>query len=287
MSSLTEKLRKEQASLEKKAEERGESKFVKTNFFKPEKGKNIIRILPNWKDKKELFFYPVKVHFNVPTIFKDGNEYKVVARCREDWGKECPLCERHKELSALGGSEARNYKPVERYLYNLLHYKAKKVTVYPAPVTVHQEIIKWSNDAGGEIIVDYKKGRNFELIKEVDPSKPIQFGTSYKVYIDLKETEIPSKLLQIIEESGLSDLEAVYGVDYYKDMCKMVGTKPDDEEVIDPDPEVKKAKPKAKAKTVKEPEVPEITEESEELADIDVDDDEDLEAELRAMGIDA
>ena len=97
MSKLLKKLKAEASKLKQKEEERGTFN-EKVPYFTTEKGDNIIRILPNWKDKDELFFKPVNIHFGVPITTRDGNVIKIPVRCLRDFDEDCPLCDEYKFL---------------------------------------------------------------------------------------------------------------------------------------------------------------------------------------------
>ncbi len=62
MTTLVEKMA-EEAARQKLAKSRN---FAKTNWYKPNTGDNLIRILPHWSNSEELFFRRVTIHYSVP-----------------------------------------------------------------------------------------------------------------------------------------------------------------------------------------------------------------------------
>jgi len=297
--SLLDKLRKE-AELLKEEEVRGN--FSKVNWFKPEKGDNIIRVLPHWdKPGEELFFKRVEVHYGVP-LTREGKVYKIPVRCLKDFGEDCPLCEKSDELFADGGEKAKEkakeFRSSSRALYNIIDYKDRQAPLktYAAPITVHKDIVYWMNEVG-ENIADPKSGRNWKLLKEVESGKPPQFGTSYKIHPDLKESSLPSKMMVHLE--NIPNLDEVYNENHREAMCEMLGiesgavskSSDDDDVPIFVDEPVVKAKAKAKPKSNGNGKVAKkatvvVEEAEEEEEDLGVEtEDEELEAELKRLGV--
>jgi len=294
MSKLLAKLKAEAKNLKTKQEAREAGGFTKIKWFSPQKGSSIIRILPHWaKPGEELFYKEVKVHFNVPVTAKTGTVYKIPARCLRDFEETCPMCDAYEELIQDDSTkdQARNFRATDRYLYNILDYQTKEVKVYPAPVTVHQEVVYWANEVleGGEDITDMNNGRNFKLVKSVDPSKPAQFGTSYDLKPDLKNTKVPAKLVELTDT--LNNLDEIYSENHREAMEEFLG-------ITDSVKEVKKytskvapkttTKTVTKAKFTRKPVESDPEEDFEDGSGIDLGvetDDDDLDAELRRLGV--
>lgn len=86
---------------------------TKSPLFRPEIGKNTIRIIPN-KYEKDLNFQVIKFHYNVG---------KTPHVCLSNYGEECPICNYVKELYRSGvkvqeeqakkiGARDRFYTPI-------------------------------------------------------------------------------------------------------------------------------------------------------------------------------
>ena len=91
---LLEKLRKEAVKTQKEKESREANRFNRVDFFKPEKGKNSIRILPHWKSPEDEFFFVKKVVHYIPALKQDkSGVIKIPALCqKEHFGKPCLIC---------------------------------------------------------------------------------------------------------------------------------------------------------------------------------------------------
>jgi hypothetical protein len=216
--SLLDKLKAEAKTLKENAEKRQGGEFVKVNWFAPEVGDNIVRILPNTKNPDELFFKQVNIHY-IKVAKKEGGVANVPVRCLHDYGEQCPLCVAYKELIVNESTKdkAREFRPIERYLYNVIDYKKKDVFPYAAPLSVHQGIMEWIEELETNI-ADPEVGHDFKVIKEFDPKKGKQFGTSYKVRPSLKHSAIPAKLAPLIENAV--DLDTLYADKRGEDMAK-------------------------------------------------------------------
>jgi hypothetical protein len=321
-SKLLKKLKKdaEQARIDK--ENQG-GDYVKTDWFKPAKGDNIIRILPHWDDPDEVMYLPVKLHFGVPIEGNDGKTYNISARCLKDLDDgDCPLCNAYTEMVKEDKEKAKELRVTERFLYNIMNYKERKVQVWLCPITVHREILYWINELNQDPS-DPDTGRNWKITKEVDPKKQPMYGTKYRVRPDLKETKLPTKLRALSEE--LIDLSELYTEDHSEQMYDMLGEAPPEKkkkkskksksngktdhgeeeeegpEGIDPDEEMPtfedeggeeeaEEKPKKKkgfsrkSKNKKAKKTKAAEEEEDEGMEVE---DADLDAELRELGVDA
>jgi len=215
MSKLLDRLKAEAKQLKTREESRESGTFEKINWFSAQKGDNLVRIMPN-KNPDELFFKKVNIHY-IKIKKKDGGMANVPVRCMSDFDKTCPLCTVYREL--IGSDEtkddAKNFRPIERYIYNLLDYSKREVTVYAAPLTVHSGFMEWIEELDTDIS-DLEIGHDFKIIKEVDPKKGIQFGTSYKVRPKLKPSAVPTKLRGL--EVDVIELDKIYGEERLKEM---------------------------------------------------------------------
>ena len=275
MSKLLDKLKKEAATLK---ENEGKNKFAKFDWFKPEKGDNILRLMPHPTDPEDVFFKKVYIHYGV-TVSQEEKTYKIPARCLADFGEDCPLCEESESLADAGDKEkSKSLRHTERVLYNILDYKARKVKTWACPASVHRKFFTWISEIGEEPS-NFETGRNWKVVKAVDPGKPAQFGTSYEIFPDMKQSAVPKKLLSLCE--NLPDFEGAYNENHRAAMNEMLG--------IEPEPEKKekvtkrKGKP-AKAKAKVEEEEDDVDVEAS-FAGADAAVDQDLEAELKRLNI--
>jgi len=205
-SKLMAKMNSEKERLEKQAETRGGG-FEKIDWFKPKTGDNPIRLIPNLKDIENSVMI-VKVHF-LPIVTKEGKEVNVPVRCLEDYadGDTCPSCKMSKQLYESGDKEeAKKFRAKEQFLYTVLDYTGKKIAPYAMPMSAHETIIGYMADLG-EGVFDLDDGRDWKLVKKVDPAKGRIFGTEYVIRPSMKESSVPEKFRALIEEqTSLTDI---------------------------------------------------------------------------------
>jgi hypothetical protein len=203
-SKLMTKMNNEKVRLEKKAEDSG---FEKVEWFKPKTGENMIRLIPNLNDIENSVMI-VKVHY-LPMVTKDGKEVNVPVRCLQDYAhpQKCPACEKNEELYKAGDKEeAKKYRAKEQYLYTVLDYTGKKIAPYAMPMSAHSTIIGYMDDLG-ESVFDIENGRDWKLVKKIDPSKGKIYGTEYTIRPSMKESSVPEKFKALIDDqTSLSDL---------------------------------------------------------------------------------
>ncbi len=266
-----------------------------TRMFKPEKGDNLIRILPHWDVKKrsngdELFFARRLVHY-LPETGRDGGQYNAPLRClKDDQDEACPACQVYARLKKSQNKKANDFRPTERYLYNIIDYGAKggetaepQVVVYAAPFSIHKEVMNWVEELGTEFW-DLEAGRDWKLKKLVDASKGARNGTSYKLMPKLQDSAVPKKLRELLDK--MADLDAMWaGYDEAKILkaLKLAGQsveEADEETEEEEDEEEDEAPKKGKSKTKAKED--EDEEEEEEKEDDDSDDDEEEEEEKSA-----
>ena len=254
--SMLERLKREAKRVNDVEESRGDF----TRMFKPEKGDNLIRILPHWDVKKrsngdELFFARRLVHY-LPVTNREGGQYNAPLRCLKDEQEEsCPACQVFSRLKKAQSKKANDFRPTERYLYNIIDYGAKggeqkepAVVVYAAPFSIHKEVMNWVEELGTEFW-DLETGRDWKLKKTVDASKGARNGTSYKLIPKLQDSAVPKKLHPLLEKmANLDEMWAVYSEENILKALKLAGQEvdEDDEEEEDEDEPKRKAKPKAK-----------------------------------------
>lgn len=261
--SLKERLRAEANRLQKESDSRGN--FTKVEWFKPETGKNLIRILPI--KGLEDPYKAIRQHL-ISIRKKDGAmAHNIPVRCGRDLKKtrdakqgDCLLCDGYEKLVKVDKDKAKALRPQDKFLYLVFDFNTKKVMPYSAPSTVHSEIIGFAADMSDEDDnpFDLKAGRNWSLTKKVDPSKGKIFGTSYQVRPGSSASEFPEKLHGLIAEA--TDMSSIFE-DYDVEKIKMflsslrLDTASDDDEDLvkadDDEEDFSKAKAKAKAASVK------------------------------------
>jgi hypothetical protein len=304
--SLVEKLKAEKEKMEKE-KEKMTGDFLKVDYFKPEKGKNFLRIVENpVRDERgqQILWVEKTVHYGLPILKKDGTKTLISARCLKDFGEDCPMCEEYERLMDIGEKTVSSQiKPQKKYFYNVISYSEKKAKVLMAGQTIHSGVVALI-DYGCDFW-DLEKGLDLNLTKDVDPSKPSKFGTSYKLSpAKLETTSLPVKLreelnsrvnlLEILEDN-LRDkmLEAFGGKKKPSHKVEEVEEYYGEEE----EEEEPKAKPKVvpskvvpskvvPSKVVPSKVVPKkVVEEEEEEEDYDDSDSDDLDKELAELGL--
>lgn len=248
--SLQERMREEAARIAKKAEG---GNFEKVPWWSPKTGDNIVRILPNPNDVDDIPYVKATIHY-IGVRKKDGSYAQVPVRCLNDTdsnGKKifatekfCPLCRKYEQLMKEGDKEnARNLRPISRYLYNVIDITGRSVHPYAAPETVHGFITEHSGDL--ENPFDLDSGRDWKIVKKVDPRKAKNLGTSYSARPGIKDTALPEKLRHLVEEA--MDLRTLYAANDKKRMLEFLGEETDDTETEDGFDEELKATPKRDA----------------------------------------
>jgi hypothetical protein len=234
-SSLIEKIKAEQERIKTKKESYGS--YEKIEFFKPSEGDNTIRILPA-KGADDLPFRTIKLHY-ISVKKKDGTlAHGIPVRCLHDLGKdECPLCDAAKELYSGNEKDKEKAKQMtakEVNIYNVIDYKTRKVMPYSCGITVHEEIINYLGEHGEELF-DLDNGRNWKIVKKVDPRKPKNLGIKYSVRVDIKDSAVPTKLRPLLENAV--DLDSLYQEADMKAINSYLGYLGFDEAEVDEDEE--------------------------------------------------
>ena len=182
--------------LKKELEEAQKQKS--SDFWVPEMGENLVRVLPP-RDGK-LFYRKVGVHYK---LVESGMEF-----CpRLTFNKPCPICETVVDLKKLGSPGAmelvRRFNVAERYMMNVivLSSDTKGIKQYLAPKTVRLELLKIILDPDYGDITDFETGRNV-VIEKVQGSggfvnyivrvKPNQVPVSQVIGRKLELEEIPA-----------------------------------------------------------------------------------------------
>ena len=309
-SSLLDRLKKKAVETQRRKEEREESKFSRVNFFKPQRGKSTLRILPHWADPDDSFFFvPKAVHY-LPMKKNDGSGvFNAPMKCQaidfdnpeaETDISKCPACMmRKRALRAYDKADGKKQKIVlkriaddlrvtERYLYNVIDYDddSPAIKVWATPRSVHEVVMGYVPDLDSEFW-DLKNGRDWRLTKKVDPKRGA-FGVSYTILPGINETAVARDLRESMKED-MADLDAVWeenGLEEMKKSLKLIklpGSKAadeeEDEEIEDEEIEDEEIEDEEEAEEEAEEE-----EAEEEEADVEFEDDE-LEEELAGLGV--
>lgn len=230
-SKLMAKMNNEKERLEKQAENKG-GNFEKIEWFKPKTGDNTIRLIPNLSDIENSVLI-VKVHY-LPTTTKDGKEVNVPVRCLQDYkdSETCPACKMNKRLYEEGDKDgAKTFRAKEQFIYTVLDYTGKKIAPYAMPMSAHETIVSYMSDLG-ESIFDLDEGRDWKLVKKVDPAKGKIFGTEYTIRPSMKESSVPEKFRALVEEQ--TSLTEIYPEDNLeaskKRMLELLGASTESDE---------------------------------------------------------
>lgn len=256
---LAEKIAAEKARLAKQQASRGS--FEKIDWFKPEMGDTMIRILPG-KDKKEEYqpFHTVKIHY-IGKELDSGKTIKIPARCREDFGEDCPVCEGAAKAMKAKNKELYNeLRAKETHLYNILDYKARAVKPWAAGATVHTAVIENAGDIVE--IFDLEGGRDWKVVKSQNPKKKGNLGIEYSMRPAPKDSDVPEKYMPLIDEA--LDLKTLYTEDMTDDMEAFIDTLDFDSAEEDDEP-IDKSRFKKSVKSLKSRDEDEEEEEEDDI----------------------
>jgi hypothetical protein len=141
-------------------------------YWVPEFGKNLIRILP--PRDNTLFYKKVGVHYR---LAGSGMEFcpKVISNER------CPVCEVVERLRGLNTSGAvqliNRLRVTEKFLMNIipLNQEQKTIRQYLAPKTVRLALLQYVLDPDCGDITDLERGRNVSIEKIQGGGKYVQY----------------------------------------------------------------------------------------------------------------
>lgn len=237
------------------------------NYFKPQSGKNTVRILPPWNDEG-VFFYKATLHYNVR---EEGGPVP----CRKMEGKECPICQ---ALKTVGKKLADKARAKDRYYVNVIDRKAPDAGVKIWGMTPRnmKKIKSAMEDPDYGDLTDPEEGR--DIIIEVDDSKG--GAPQYEIRPRVKTSEIGVDDW----EEGLHPLDEVVVTEIpsskeYKKIVEDAFDVEVDEEEEDEEPKKKAKKSESKKKKAKEEEEDEDDEEEDDDEEEEDDDEEDEEEE--------
>lgn len=176
-------------------------------YYKPEKGRNVIRVLPA-KDGGDDFYKEVLTHYNLNRI---GMEDKSLTCLRTDpKAKSCPLCESAKMLMNSDNKGDQNVgkriKSTERFYLNVClnsdrdedneHFN--DVMVWNCPKSVFNEMLKsiidpdyLDEDTQDSMILDPEEG--YDFVVEVTPPKNKHEYQKYDVRVRPKTSAVHIK----------------------------------------------------------------------------------------------
>ena len=238
------------------------------NYFKPQSGKNTVRILPPWNDEG-VFFSKATLHYNVRD--KGGP-----VPCRSMIGKECPICQ---AIKSVGKDLADKCKAKDRYYVNVIDRKNQDsgVKIWGMTPRNMKKIKSAMEDPDYGDLTDPEEGR--DIIIEVDDSKG--GAPQYEIRPRVKTSDVGVDDW----EDNMNDLDEVVGeLPSMKEYKKLVEdafdiTSDDDDDDEEEDKKKKKGKKdkkedkKSKKKKKEEEEEDDDDEEEDEESD-DSDDDE-------------
>lgn len=317
MSKLLAKLKGEAKRFTEEQEEKSSGKYEKVDWFQASIGDNTIRILPHWSEPEDKFFFVQKtIHF-LPKKLNSGKIVSVPVPCMEMQDKTCIACEAYTELKAQDSSDADTFRPVKRFLYNVIDYGivngvrkgSPAVKVYAAPVSVHTDVMIYVEELD-EAFWSVDNGRDWKIKKTVDASKGVKFGTSYKTYPSMKASSVPEKCVDLLKD--MVDLDGVWneepeqimrevaekaGVSKTKAKAKAKAKDEDEDEVVDDgfedvaagvfEPAEKKSRVSGavKKKATKAKVTKAKVEDDDDDLGVDTGGDDEIENELRSLGI--
>lgn len=213
------------------------------DFFKPQPGKNTVRILPPWNDKGVFFFKAIQ-HYNVQE--KGGP-----VPCRTMIGKPCPICE---ALKNVGKELARKAGPKTRFYMNVIDRKNPKgVKIWGVTARNMKKIKSAMEDPDYGDITDPEDGR--DVIVEIDDSSG--GAPQYEIRPRVKTSEVDYDTWE--DELHALDEEVVKSFPNDKEYRKLVedafdveAEEEDEEDEEEEEEKPKKKKDKKKKKKHKE-----------------------------------
>lgn len=141
--------------------EGGERRRVE--WFKPNTGKNLLRILPPAAEGHK-FYKRQGVHSIGSGM---GKENKIVCP-KLTFKKPCAVCSKYKKVLESKGEEAAEvYKPKKRYLLNVLDLKAGngEVYVWEAGPQLFRPLYEFIKEMQDDSMLDYEEGYNYKFTR--------------------------------------------------------------------------------------------------------------------------
>ena len=199
-----EKVSRGKASLKKAQQKLRELEAKSKKYWRPKEGRNVIRVLPPWKDSDT--FYK-----EVPTHWLPQGEGNRMIPCRQALSKKCYLCQKIEKLSSMDSAKkqakAQTMSVKTRILYNIVDKGSVSAGVqeYTSGEGVLRELLSHAVDPewgdftdpkeGYDVIIN-RKGANlatrYEIRLRRNPS-PIEDKRWLKQLVDLdKIMPIPS-----------------------------------------------------------------------------------------------
>jgi len=184
------------------------------SFWRPEVGKNVIRILPHWTgDMSKVFYKKARIHFGV-----GPDKSRVICRKTDDERAECPICDYVAELSKSGRREdvflARELQAKTRYVVNMVDVNDREsgVQVWEmGPGLFHDILVFWTDDEDeyGDLD-DLETGRHLTIRRTGEG----RTDTRYQVIPAPNSSKVSSNVLKAAV--NLDELYAPPSVDEVK-----------------------------------------------------------------------
>jgi hypothetical protein len=169
------------------------------DFWTPKVGRNLIRILPPWK-QGALFWRETSVHWNV------GPDSKMLVCLQKELGKPCYICEVVERLQnsqdPRDQAVASEMKANVRVFYNIvdLDNVEKGIQVYTSGIKILQDVLAYFADPDWGDITHPEHGYDIVIEREGTTRE----NTKYQVRARKNPTPIPDMNLL----SGLKNLDS-------------------------------------------------------------------------------
>lgn len=192
--------------LEKSLDNMGE--LGKANYWAPVEGKNVIRILPPWKDSgphEGVFFFKKTLHYGFQV---DGSSRPIPCL-----GDNCPICNYVKNLNNI--ELARKIRPVTKFYVNVIDRKdpSKGVKIWSLTQKTMKALREYLEDPDYGDFTDEDEGR--DVIVQKDSSGRM---INYEVRIKPKTSPIDYEGW----EEELHMLDEVVGIDLSEKKLKKI-----------------------------------------------------------------
>jgi hypothetical protein len=191
------------------------------NYWKPDKGKNIIRILPPWS--ADGFWYKDTLRHYVS--FGEGPKKTIF--CPVHNGDRCAVCDLRTKLRESKRKSDQKHadaiRPSLDFHVNMIDLKDKETGVQVGRLTetVVNSLLEYMMDADWGDFTDPRRGYNVIINREGE-----QLQTKYTVHLQRKQ----SRLEQANWLKELKDLDELYPEATYEETVAFLGHDDDEEE---------------------------------------------------------
>jgi hypothetical protein len=135
----------------------------KDDFFVPQEGKNVLRILPSWRGDPESEWF-----LDVPTHYQVTPEARALI-CRGMVGKHCPVDDFMQSLYQsplrVDRERATRMAPVRRIMMNVHPYGSEAVKVWSIGERMLQDLLALAVEGGYGDLTDPVRGRYLVLYR--------------------------------------------------------------------------------------------------------------------------